>query len=1428
MSVRLLPAVDRRPSERDAESVHPFMKERRNNNSNGNGSSGSSYDSIPGTSMAYRRSTYSTAVVASPLCNMSKYALFNSLFLVILVVISVLIGNTAATATTTTTSTASSSETKTHPPLSVLDVKQIGSLGLVGNFDGLSLRSEPADTPVISLPSSMVVANNQTLPATLVRRAGASLEILGQTSSNGTINAICILSRSDNGSLELGVDIFVGGRFSSIGGVKSNNIARYDPVERKFHSLAQGLDGPVRSLLCDEKRQILYVGGRFRAPVPEKTPDTDPEADPFASWGQFGGGIAKWQNKQWKALPFKGVAHNITANSQSNGDDDDASNARYGVNALALSADGQTVIVGGGFSGTADSSSYLTPNSQPINLGAALVSAGATSPESGQNDPRNIVCSADGQAPSNERAWLMQDNAPGYWRAQLPMTATISLLKIKNAQVANRGVKTFSVNSLPDNGLLTLSYFDTDLGRTLVCREKSENQIEGRGINMNVIEWYGLGGGLASMELFQRDILTYADNRFNFPACAKTPVRSEATLTGTWSALQLPSVPRTVMQYTYTGTSTGAITFNPNVPEDGFYEVYLLQPGCDLDQSCDRRNLVDVTVTAAPQAAAVTTTVDQSIRGNRRVLLYTGLVAGSAGSDGFSPKITLRIGKSARALANGVTGSIVADAIQFVRLQTISQLNGVLLVSNTGDTGITWNALNEQLPSGAIVNALQPTSSGSLFIGGQFRDSARNYTNIVEYTSNTTLQSLPDSGVNGIVNALADTGETLWVGGGFTHTERNATVLLNLASFSYRTREWQSDLQVDGPVTLLDGDVNRQQVFVSGTFHSVYSNNSAPQGNGNQSVIQSSASYLDMDGIAVSYIGGSNRLTALEAIQTTGALVVDPRIGASITSNVPGTFATSGVFYKSPNGSTAMAITGQLPIASERRIAMWEQGRWRSLLTNTAGTSTGAGAGAGANLSTSNITSIEVLDRTMLFGSTNGVSYYALDQNNTNGSPVPIANGPSGLINRLIKKSDQSMLVGGSFAATQQLACQHLCQFNLNDQSWHKLGNGISDAVVDMALIAPSQDVVVATDKQTISIYNNNDDEWYQLGSSHDTLPGPITSITVDGSTERVIIAGQQSDSQAYYLVRWIEDRYESFGEGLIMDQSVISQLAMVPITTSMSDSRELSPNFALLVVGQLYIKGLNDDDGSDDTRGNTASPLNAALFDGKVWRPYLHTSATTIINNSTSTSSIQRVFFEIPPLPSGPHFMAIPLVILISAAISLGLISLIVLIALLVMMLRRHWRLKQEPLPPTAREVTASIHPGEHQSFADGVMMLPGTTSTPPFGRSLTDLHQMNADESQLPPVSPRALTSAVMADDLLFDTANYMAVYARYPFSATEPGELEFRAGDKIYVLDNSDDIWWMGMVDNGPGVPPSQGVFPASYASETPPDPSPWNFF
>jgi growth factor receptor-bound protein 2 len=46
-------------------------------------------------------------------------------------------------------------------------------------------------------------------------------------------------------------------------------------------------------------------------------------------------------------------------------------------------------------------------------------------------------------------------------------------------------------------------------------------------------------------------------------------------------------------------------------------------------------------------------------------------------------------------------------------------------------------------------------------------------------------------------------------------------------------------------------------------------------------------------------------------------------------------------------------------------------------------------------------------------------------------------------------------------------------------------------------------------------------------------------------------------------------------------------------------------------------------------------------------------------------------------------------------------------------------------------------------------------------------------------------------------------------YDFQPQEPGELEFRRGDIITVIDRSDQNWWEGEIGS------RRGYFPATYA-------------
>ncbi|RHZ35876.1 SH3 domain-containing protein [endosymbiont GvMRE of Glomus versiforme] len=55
--------------------------------------------------------------------------------------------------------------------------------------------------------------------------------------------------------------------------------------------------------------------------------------------------------------------------------------------------------------------------------------------------------------------------------------------------------------------------------------------------------------------------------------------------------------------------------------------------------------------------------------------------------------------------------------------------------------------------------------------------------------------------------------------------------------------------------------------------------------------------------------------------------------------------------------------------------------------------------------------------------------------------------------------------------------------------------------------------------------------------------------------------------------------------------------------------------------------------------------------------------------------------------------------------------------------------------------------------------------------------------------------------------------AYYAKYSFSAKEETELDFKAGDIIFVIDDSDDVWWLGRKFGSNGSI-EEGVFPRNY--------------
>jgi hypothetical protein len=639
-------------------------------------------------------------------------------------------------------------------------------------------------------------------------------------------------------------------------------------------------------------------------------------------------------------------------------------------------------------------------------------------------------------------------------------------------------------------------------------------------------------------------------------------------------------------------------------------------------------------------------------------------------------------------------------------------------------------------------------------------------------------------------------------------------------------------------------------------------------------VVQSAISFVTAQGQEINFIGGT--FAAAEAQQAASVAGFNRAGHTNFTAfYTPSVYAgfsaqdtqfTTTAFYTTADKDLGMVVAGRFSASGLRNIAMFENGSWYAM----------------AGATQIEVNTMSVFGKTLLVGGPSGLAAFDLEKRARDTEIV--TQSPNGAVTQILTVDDDQAVVIGSFTRVGDVDCRYICHYQLSERKWSKLGDGIDVPI--RAVAASGNDLAVVGER--VDIYDSSDEDWSQLGDE-DALPGPADAVVIDGSTEYVIVAGRSRENNASYILYWDGAEYQPFGQGLSAS-SVIRQLAIVPLREPMSDSRALSPSFALLVVGTLDIEGVGK--------------VNAALYDGEVWRPYLHTSL------GTSRGELRRVVFQIPPAPPGPKRLPVPLVILIAAAIALGLIFLIVLIALLIMYILRRRRAAREakqaemerdvvpeigevmlpntmtgsmrqrtmdgastnavvppassstsslpPLPPSvpstqasSRNATshsvqevveyASPQPGGQLTDLVGDPNLAASTSlaidTSMRNRSLSDTADHSpgySDTLDVPLETDLADELFIGMDDVDDDLAEspdiieYSVMYAQYPFTASNENELSFKPGDTIYVLDRSDEVWWLGYIDNGPDVPPSQGVFPASYVSESPPADSAWNFF
>src|SRR5262249_48306180 len=120
-----------------------------------------------------------------------------------------------------------------------IDFDLLGQQGFVGNFQGLSYYSPSLHRHPFNSSQAQVIV-----------KLDDQLFSLGTLSPQGQVNALCVLQNPQTKHTE----IYLGGTFTSFGGVSVSNIAKYDLDADIITGLYNGLDSDVYALYCDSSQ----------------------------------------------------------------------------------------------------------------------------------------------------------------------------------------------------------------------------------------------------------------------------------------------------------------------------------------------------------------------------------------------------------------------------------------------------------------------------------------------------------------------------------------------------------------------------------------------------------------------------------------------------------------------------------------------------------------------------------------------------------------------------------------------------------------------------------------------------------------------------------------------------------------------------------------------------------------------------------------------------------------------------------------------------------------------------------------------------------------------------------------------------------------------------------------------------------------------
>ncbi|KAG1309311.1 hypothetical protein G6F64_005408 [Rhizopus arrhizus] len=1241
-----------------------------------------------------------------------------------------------------------------------------GKLGLIGKFAGISFTK---DMLQFHSPSNILLQQNDTY--------------LDLTSFvDGNITAACALEST----------IYLGGQFRVVNQTV-NYIVQYNIETNQFQPLNQGLDGPVLSLYCDSTDSILYVGGLFTAPLNTNA-------------SLYGGHVAQWYNNTWLLLPWKGLngpVYTITKNNKQN-----------------------TILFGGRFNTTLftntsnlESDDFNTSQTIPMDSPFTTISDGNGAYSS---NPESVVCPSKVSQNASSQPWTLKHGVPGYWEAQFAHPVQPTIFRLSNLPPSKgRGTVSFNILALGSNEYFNLSYFDPATHQVVSCLVDCIlsndtfqdftvlNPITVSGIRININTWYGKGGGLSYVQIYQSDISLYPALNTGNGACQGSS-SSRVIITGNWKDIYVYGYYQKVLgskiSVSRLSTTNTSITYQPNIPSYGQYNIYATTPGCIGSSNCYKRTQVEYQLRL--QAGQLTTVyLDQNVFEDSRTLLYSGPV--SPISENFRPAITLR-----PALNSTVKGEIIimADTIDFVRNSSAAPFIISILEHNLtlakNSSAVSWKPLNQQLPLISTVYSIDASSGDMLYIGGEFSymNFSNPYNNIVAYEYQTGLMApLASIGLNGkVLKIVAHNASKLFIAGEFTSTSVANINLPYVSQYDLQQKSWLP-LQrgVNGPVTdllLISNNTLMLTGFFSCQF--TFAKRCIKSGGISQWDI-TSGSWIKMSSLLI----GQVKLVHRNESQT---LIIGNQLnGETYRADMaifdsdhlaPNIFDNESQFY--PTFITAGVVTQQDSIVIAGHFT--NDNMTRILISNNTGWILVDELQGDVYCLAEYRNRLYVGGR---FQSNRSVSFaiYDLINNNTN---IPIygifdKNDGPGIVNSIeVHPDGKNILIGGEFLKTGSLSCSTVCMLDPVTLQWNAVVDGLTGAVRGMFTSKNSEIIIfgdIYAHQQSLYIANLKDQisPWTMKADST-FLPGIPVSVIEGVDANTFIVAGFLNNAVGFFVGIVNDKTYNSFNNTGLGPSTTINQILLVPALNASYYYPEVAQNM-LLAFGDIDILNIGH--------------VSAALYDGNIWLPYLTSTQWDSQPGQIYKMIHKSDFYDSKNLR---HYLSVVAVVLISVGISTGILFLMSAIGILYVF-KYHPKNNPEPMPRYERLIDAF---GIAATTSLGVTPIAGLAgpSKPrrPYkhddeGIDFGMQQDSTADNSV---VDAAYLTPANEPNSPpAINEANPRIFYAKYPFKSQGNGELDLNEGDKIIVMDTSDNIWWLGSKEDGTGKIIS-GVFPSNY--------------